>query len=220
MRGHAHLMGTYVEGESPIHRTPLAAKAMALLAMGILTLALPGAPGRSILLGIAVLVHLLAGLPPEKLWRPLRAMWLFLIVIIAYQYWINGPATAWAIIAGMMACIYAANILTATTPVQVLLDGVVAATSPLQRFGADPERFALTISLMLRSIPFILGAFNDVRDAAMARGLERSARARVLPVVVGTVAYARQTGDALAARGLGEKSGPPFSGGPLSHTTK
>jgi biotin transport system permease protein len=57
---------------------------------------------------------------------------------------------------------------------------------------------------MLRSIPFIIGAFDDVRDAARARGLERNLRARTLPVMISTVAYARQTGEALTARGLGE----------------
>ena len=57
---------------------------------------------------------------------------------------------------------------------------------------------------MLRSIPFIAGAYSDVRDSARARGLERNPRALILPVFITTVAFARQTGDALAARGLGE----------------
>ena len=98
----------------------------------------------------------------------------------------------------------AAKLLTATTELERLLDGLAGLIVPLRRFGADPERFALTVSLMLRSIPFIIGAFDDVRDAARARGLERNLRARTLPVMIATVAYARQTGEALAARGLGE----------------
>ncbi|HET7414781.1 MAG TPA: hypothetical protein VFI97_03695, partial [Arthrobacter sp.] len=63
---------------------------------------------------------------------------------------------------------------------------------------------------------------TDVRDAAKARGLERNPRALLVPVVINAVAYAKQTGDALAARGLGEKAVPtggnsgtsgPHSGG-------
>ena len=43
----------------------------------------------------------------------------------------------------------------------------------------------------------------------MARGLERNPRALTVPVVIRAVAYAQQTGDALAARGIGEAADPP-----------
>ena len=50
----------------------------------------------------------------------------------------------------------------------------------------------------------LTGAFLDVRDAARARGLERHWVARLSPVVVRAVGFAQATGEALAARGLGE----------------
>ncbi len=127
-----------------------------------------------------------------------------LAAIGLFQWWQLGGPTAARIVLNVLVCIVAASILTATTPVQRLLDGVASLARPFQRFGADPERFALTIAIMLRSIPFIAGAYSDVRDSARARGLERNPRALILPVFITTVAFARQTGDALAARGLGE----------------
>ena len=45
---------------------------------------------------------------------------------------------------------------------------------------------------------------SETRDAARARGLERNPRAVLVPAAVRMVAHARATGDALAARGLGE----------------
>ena len=57
-----------------------------------------------------------------------------------------------------------------------------------------------------RSLPHLLGSFAEVRDAATARGLRRNPVTYVTPVVVRTVAYAHATGDALAARGLGERT--------------
>ncbi len=205
MRAHSHLMGNYVSGSSPVHKTPLWIKATLLLAVGILTLLLQGPVARSLLLATALAIHVLAGLPVKRIWSSIRVMWFFLAIIIGYQTWANGLDVAWSLVAGILACVYAANILTSTTEIQVLLDGVVKAASPFRRFGVNPEKFALTISIMLRSIPFIVGAFESVRNAAMARGLERNPRARVLPVVITTVAYARQTGDALAARGIGDE---------------
>jgi biotin transport system permease protein len=158
-------------------------------------------------LGAVVVLHLAAGLRLHRLTEPLRAIWIFLLLVACYQWWAVSPVRALALPAGLLACIYAANLLTMTTRSEVLLDGLVAGVRPLERFGADPERFALTVSLMLRSIPYLLGSLHDVRDAARARGLERSPRALVQPVIIGAVAYARQTGDALAARGLGERGG-------------
>ncbi|NKX53878.1 energy-coupling factor transporter transmembrane component T family protein [Arthrobacter mobilis] len=205
MRGHAHLVGSYRPGSSPLHRMPLRTKLPLLLGLGTVSLAVQGMLPRTLLLLAVLILHFAAGAGWRRLLSPLKPMWLFLLVLAAYHWWQHGPGSAWQILAGLLACVYAANILLATTPVQCLLDALVAAVRPLQRFGADPERFALAIGLMLRSIPFLVGSFADVREAAKARGLERNPRALVMPALIGTVAYARQTGDALAARGLGDK---------------
>jgi biotin transport system permease protein len=206
VRGHAHLISAYVPGGSWLHRAPLPLKFALLVATGVAVLALRGPGPRAVVLAAVVMVHLAAHLPVRSLVAPLRSMWLFLLVVLGYRWWIDSLPAALGVAAGLVACIYAANLLTSTTEVQRLLDGLVAAVTPLRRFGADPERFALTIGLMLRSIPFLLGSLHDVRDAARARGLGTSPRAIVQPVLIGAVAYARQTGDALAARGLGEKA--------------
>ena len=50
----------------------------------------------------------------------------------------------------------------------------------------------------------LVQAALESRDAARARGLERSPRAVVVPAAVRMVGHARATGEALAARGLGE----------------
>ncbi|WP_427017942.1 energy-coupling factor transporter transmembrane component T family protein [Pseudarthrobacter sp. P1] len=209
MRGHAHLIGSYHPGTSFVHRSPLWAKAVVLALVAVACFGFPApAPTTAVLAGVAV-VHVAAGLPARRIWRAVRMMLPFLVLIAAFQWWQYGPATAWTVLAAIVATVLASNILTATTTVAALLDGLSAAVRPLERFGADPERFGLTVQLMLRSIPFVIGAFDDVRDAARARGLERNIRARTLPVVIGTVAYARQTGEALAARGLGEPDDLP-----------
>jgi biotin transport system permease protein len=66
----------------------------------------------------------------------------------------------------------------------------------------DPERVALLLTLTIRVVPVINGLVHDVRDARRARGMERSVRAYVTPVVIRTVGYAERLGDALVARGV------------------
>jgi len=204
MRGHGFLIANYVRGNSIIHRTPLWLKFLVVAACGTASFLIVDWAVSLVIFTVMCALFMLTGAGYRRL---LRAIWLvapILLVIGLFQWWQLGGPTAARIVLNVLVCVVAASVLTATTPVQELLDGVVALARPFRRFGADPERFALTIAVMLRSIPFIAGAFSDVRDSARARGLERNPRALVLPVFITTVAYARQTGDALAARGLGE----------------
>ncbi|MEZ5086098.1 MAG: energy-coupling factor transporter transmembrane component T [Tessaracoccus sp.] len=90
--------------------------------------------------------------------------------------------------------------LTTSTP--DLMDALARALAPLRVVGVNPRAVTLTIALMIRSIPFLAGAVQDARDAASARGLTRNPAVLLTPAVVGAVAYAQRTGEALEARGL------------------
>lgn len=204
MRGHGFLLANYVPGDSLVHRAPLALKFLLVLACGLVSFVISDWRISAAVLAILTGLFLASGAGVNRLWRAVRPLAPVLLVIGLFQWWQLGGPTAARIVLNILVCVAAASLLTATTPVQRLLDGVVQASRPFARFGADPERFALTIGIMLRSIPFIAGTFADVRDSARARGLERNPRALVLPVFITSVAYARQTGEALAARGLGE----------------
>lgn len=204
MRGHGFLLANYVPGNSVIHRTPLAVKFLLVVGCGLVSfLVVDWLISAAVLSGLGVL-FLLTGAGFRRLLSAVRPLALVLLVIGLFQWWQLGGPTAARIVMNILVCVVAASLLTASTPMQRILDGVVSLATPFRGFGADPERFALTIAIMLRSIPYIAGAFADVRDSARARGLERNPRALVLPVFITTVAFARQTGEALAARGLGD----------------
>ena len=204
MRGHGFLLANYVPGTSLVHRAPLALKFLLVLGFGFLSFVIVDWRISAAVLAVLAGLFLVSGAGVKRLWRAVRPLAPVLVVIGLFQWWQLGGPTAARIVLNILVCVVAASLLTATTPVQRILDGVVHLARPFRRFGADPERFALTIGIMLRSIPFIAGTFADVRDSAKARGLERNPRALVLPVFITSVAYARQTGEALAARGLGE----------------
>ncbi|MBF4995136.1 energy-coupling factor transporter transmembrane protein EcfT [Arthrobacter gandavensis] len=167
----------------------------------MLAAAHPSATGAGALL--TVLAYAGAGLLRELL-LPLRLMWPVLLILGGFQLWQAGVWTAVAVTGNILVSVLAARLLVLTVPVPRLLDGVVGLVRPLRIFGADPERFGLALAVMLRSVPYLLGSAADVRNSAKARGLERSPRALAVPVVIRAVAYAQQTGEALAARGIGE----------------
>ncbi|OMH33051.1 energy-coupling factor transporter transmembrane protein EcfT [Tersicoccus sp. Bi-70] len=205
----ARELGAYWPGDSPVHRARLRVKAVAMVLVSIAAVLARDPVSALVLLAAVLLVAGLSRVPARRVLAPVRAGWLILLIIGAYQVLAGGGSTASvaqavAVVAVLLAAMTAAQLLTATTPTGRLLDGVVTAVRPLRRLGADPDRFALTTLIVLRSITWIAGAFDDARDAAVARGLQHSIRARTLPVILRTVDHAQRTGLALAARGLGD----------------
>ncbi|MBX5483946.1 MAG: energy-coupling factor transporter transmembrane protein EcfT [Myxococcaceae bacterium] len=207
MRGHVYQLGLLIPGASPIHRAPLWLKYAALSALCITVLVERTAWIAAGALATTVLLFALAGRRVLALWpRPFRSLgWLFAL-LAAHQWWLNGFDTAVGVVGGMVACLQAARLVLLTTPQSELLDGLVRVARPLRWVRCDPETFALTIAVMLRSIPAVAGSIRDVSDAAAARGLRPNPALLAGPVVVATVDFAHRTGDALAARGVMDQS--------------
>lgn len=197
------LFQTHVPGTSLVHRAPFAVKLLFVLAVAATTFLAGEWTQALAVLAVVLLVHAASGVGWRALARSLRPLLPLLVVLAAFQWWSRDLAYAARVVLGILASFVAAGIVTATTPMERIIDAVVVGARPLRRW-VDPETVGLTVAIMLRSIPWITGAFGDVRESARARGLERSPRALLLPVVVHTVAYARSTGDALVARGLGD----------------
>ncbi|GER22042.1 cobalt ABC transporter [Zafaria cholistanensis] len=203
MRGNAMLLGLRIPGRSPVHRAPLWAKYAVLAAGGTAMVLWRGPWTAAAALGLSLLLYALAGRRVLAAWTgPLRSLWWLFALLAVHQWWLNGPAGALAVVGTMVAGLQLARLLLLTTAQADLVDGLARAARPLRFVGADPEAFALAVGLMLRSIPAVAGAMQDVGDAARARGLGRNPVALAAPVVVSTVAFAHQTGDALAARGI------------------
>ena len=205
MNVHSSLFGLHQPGDGWLFRTHIGWKYLLML-----TLALPPLFVRQwwFTLAIAVLiVGLLAssGLGPRRVLRIGRVMWLLLAMLAMFQLFVGNPNAAVTAAGNLLVAILAARLVTLTTPTTEILDALTAALGVLRHIGVNPERIALTVALMIRSIPYILGLFEEARDAARARGVPRNVVALLIPVVLGTVAYAERTGEALGARGLGER---------------
>lgn len=197
-------VGLYRPGTTLVHRMPVAVRFGALTALGVALVVLRGPVSALAALGAAVVAVGVARLPWRSTLRGLTSVLLTAVVLCAYQTWQRGWALGVEVSADLLALVVAATVVTATTPTDVLLDLLARVVRPLRHVGLQPDAFALAVALMLRSIPALGDLFGEVRDAARARGLERSARAQLVPFAVRTVARARLTGDALAARGIGD----------------
>lgn len=204
MSAHHQLFGLYVPGETWLHRLGVGPKFVLMVVVSLVPLVMRQPWLSGIFLALTALLVLSTGLGWRRCIGLPRGLWIMAGLLMAYQVIWGSWQDGLMLVADLVVCLYASRILTLTTPAPVLLDALVTAARPVRWVGGSPERVGLAASLMIRSIPFLFGSFGSVRAAARARGLERNLFAQLAPVVVGAVAYARATGEALIARGLGD----------------
>ncbi|MFH7322647.1 energy-coupling factor transporter transmembrane component T family protein [Aeromicrobium sp. JJY06] len=195
-------LGLYQPGTSPLHRLTPGPKLVGLFLLAVAVLVAKGPWTGVAFVALALVLAALGSLSPRSLLRALRPFLIVAVLLLAFNAWQNGWPRAVEVVADLTALILAATVLTATTAVNDLLDTIVRSLRPFRRLGVDPDRVGLTFSLMLRALPGTIELAAETRDAARARGLERSIRARTIPLVLRVVARARDTGDALHARGV------------------
>lgn len=179
-------------------------KLMVLLGFGIVVIAFRNPWTGAAALALGFLIAVWARIPAQALWRGLRPIVAVVIVLAAIQAWQRDWIIAAQLVTTTLALVLAATIVTATTPTDAMLDAISSAVTPLRRFGVNPQRVALAFSLMIGAIEHIAVIARQTRQAAKARGLERNMRAQLAPLVIRTVGHAQATGDALAARGIGD----------------
>ncbi|NLA64830.1 MAG: energy-coupling factor transporter transmembrane protein EcfT [Leucobacter sp.] len=198
-------LGSYLPGNSWLHRLRPGAKLLGLLVFAATAVALRTVPSTLIALACASVLSFMAGMRARDFARVALRFALVGVLLFAFQAWQHGWERGLSVVGTLFALILAASALTASTSVDDLLDTLVWALRPLRPLGVRPEKVALAFSLVLRAIPVMLTLAHDTRAAARARGLERSMRAFAVPFVLRTVAHAQHTGDALQARGLGDE---------------
>ena len=198
------LLGLYRPADTWLHRLTAGAKLLALLVAGVVVVVVRGPWTGVGFLVVALGLCAWSGMGPRVLGRTLRGLLLVGALVAAYSAWQHGWARAVETVSDLFALVLLATVLTVTTPVDQVLDAITRALRPLRRLGVDPDRVALSFALMIRAIPTTIDLADETRDAAVARGLERDPRARLVPFVIRVVAHARETGAALHARGIGD----------------
>ncbi len=196
------LLGIHRAGDSAVHRVPAGAKLAGLAGLGLVVVLADGPVPAVAVLAATLALAATARLSPAPLLRAMRPALVTAAVAGLYQWWARDAATALATAAGLLALVLAAVVVTSTTPVDRMMDVAARLVRPLRGVGPTPETFALSVGLVLRTIPALATTVAEARDAARARGLDRSPRAWLSPTAVRTVRRARETGEALAARGL------------------
>jgi biotin transport system permease protein len=196
------MLGLYQPGDSWLHRLPVGAKLAGLAVLSVAIVAVRGAVSALLFAAITAALVCWARLGWRSLWRQTRPILLIAVVVGGFQWWLSGPDRAVESLIDLISLTLAALVVTVTTQVNDMLDAIVRWCEPLP--WVDSERVALLLALAIRAVPASIELAHQTRDAASARGLGNNPRALISPFVIRVVARAQLTGDALAARGIGD----------------
>nr|WP_042185115.1 energy-coupling factor transporter transmembrane component T [Kibdelosporangium sp. MJ126-NF4]CEL16531.1 Transmembrane component BioN of energizing module of biotin ECF transporter [Kibdelosporangium sp. MJ126-NF4]CTQ90484.1 Transmembrane component BioN of energizing module of biotin ECF transporter [Kibdelosporangium sp. MJ126-NF4] len=199
------MTGGYQPGASPLHRTPTGVKfaGMLVFATGVFLLRPPIWVGGACLLVLAG--YVIARLPLRYSLRVFRSLALFTLPLFAVQWWLVSLDAAWLVCLRLVAAVGVANLFTATTRVDDVISAIERAATPLRRFGVRPDRLGLLAGLTVQAVSTLSLIAAQVREAAKARGADRSVIAFAVPFLVRTLRHADDLGEALAARGEGDR---------------
>lgn len=195
-------IGIFRPGSTIVHRMRPGAKLLGLIALSVTLVWVRTPLMTATALAFVLLTAAVGRVRVSDLLRMLRGFALIAVVLVAFHVWQNGLVHAWVIVGTLMTLIIAATVVTATTHADDMIATLTWTLSPFRIFGLKPEKVALAFALTLRTIPTVFDLARDTREAARARGLERSLRVYVNPLVIRSVAHARALGEALQARGL------------------
>lgn len=196
------LTGDYLPGDSVLHRAAPGVKVALLAAFTIVLVALSSPFVVASGAALVVLGYVVARVAPRVALAQLKPLRWIVALLFAYQAWANGWAAAFVICGNLVVAVAAASLLTLTTRIDDLRAAVVRWLTRLPLPDGVAERAGLMLALVIRSIPVVASLAEQGREARVARGLERSPRALVTPLVVRTIRHAERVGDALAARGV------------------
>ncbi|HEY6737254.1 MAG TPA: energy-coupling factor transporter transmembrane protein EcfT [Actinopolymorphaceae bacterium] len=195
------MIGLYVPGASPLHRSPVGVKlgVLMLSALAILLARTPQVVGASLL--ATLVLYAVARIPWRTALAQVRPVLWFGIPVLLLQWILSGPAHAFLVVGQLVVLVGMAALVTLTTRVTAMLDAFETALRPLRRVGVSPERIALVLALTIRFVPVVAEAYAQAREARRARGLESSPLALAVPLVIRLLRKADHIGEGLAARG-------------------
>lgn len=224
----AIVFGSYVPGNSPLHRLDPRAK----LFLCIVYVVLVFFANRFILSGWMILVLLLTMLLSQvsfKLyWHGIRPLVWIILITVAFQvlfstggqvYWRwgimsithDGLVNALIIFFRFIVIITASTVLTATTPTLRIADALAWYMHPLKAIKVPVNQITLMISIALRFIPTIMDEAGKITNAQRSRGMNfeqgnliRRLRRMVpilIPLFVDSFKRAEELATAMEARG-------------------
>lgn len=195
------MIGLYVPGRSPVHRTPAIVK-LGLLTGAVVAITSLREPWQlGIAFGVIVVLFVVAGIPPRDAARQILPILWLLAIAVPVQAFFGGWTAAIMMGGRVAASVAIAALFTLTTTVSSVLEACETLLRPFRRW-IDADRVGLLLALTIRCVPLTADIVREVLEARQARGAQWSISALAVPVIVRSLQSADELGEALMARGF------------------
>ncbi|PWG65730.1 energy-coupling factor transporter transmembrane component T family protein [Spiribacter halobius] len=195
------IAGLYVPGPSPVHALPAGAKLLALMLLGTVAFAVPSLPVTVAGATVVAALYPLGRVPVAAVWHQARNLAPLLALIALAQAWFDGPTAAALTVARVLGLVWAAGLVTATTPFSEMMAVLERVLAPLRRLGVAPARIAFALTMAVRFVPMLQGMIEEARAAQAARGLRRNPLALAVPLTIRALRLSDRVAEAVEARG-------------------
>lgn len=225
---HRHLPGSYLPGNSFLHKMHPLAKISAVIALSIVILR-SGATALTATTCLLVAAAALSQAGLKRLLQALRpALPLFTLLFLAHLFFTGGrpippfPLGRWSItyeglyrgallVWRFLLLLLSSTLLTLVTSPSELIAGIRALLKPLKPLGLSPDDLATLVTLALRFLPLILEESERIREARLARcdcssmgGVLRKMKAAAsmaIPLALSAFRRAEELATAMESRG-------------------
>ena len=195
------ILSLYVPGDSIVHRLPAGTKLLILFTGSVALFVVSGIPVHAGELLVVAGLYRVARLPWRAVLRQLRPALLFLVPIFLFHVFLTDWMLGLETVLRILVLLLLAVLVTLTTRLSDMIDVVERAARPLRHAGVSPSKVGMMLSMVIRFIPLMMREAGEILEAQRARGLDRSAVALLVPLLIKTLKMADDLSDAIEARG-------------------
>ena len=197
------LTSLHVAGHSFMHRMPVKLKLLALLITGLALYFVHSPALLFVAMVLSGLVYLSTGIELASAFHRLRPV-LFTIAFLGLANLLFlSPGEALEITLRLLAILFLAAAVTASTAIGAFIATITALARPLERLGLlKAADIGLAFGLVLRFVPEIAARYEALKEAHAARGIAVSLSRMLGPLIIATLRDADRIAEAIDARGI------------------
>jgi biotin transport system permease protein len=195
------MISLYISSNTWLHRIPASAKIFALLLLSLLMVSLDD--WRWLLAGLIATFAAYGSIGSPGLRRliALKALLPIIIGIAIFQAFVVGWEPALKSAIKLILMIMFADLITATTPMQAMLQVFQKLLAPITRLlGFSEKKISLAVAMMIRFIPVLAAQWQQQRQAWTARTHRKPGFRLLVPFITAALARTDQVAEALSSR--------------------
>ena len=203
------MLSLYVSGDSFVHRLPAGVKLLLLFVTSTALFAVSGIAVHAGELAVVAGLFHAARLPWRDTLHQLCPALIFLAPIFLFHVFVTDWMLGLQTVLRILVLLLLAVLVTLTTKLSDMIEVLERAVRPLRHVGVNPSKVGMMLSMVIRFIPLMMREAQEILEAQRARGLDRSAIALLMPLLIKTLKMADDLSDAIEARGYDAETVTP-----------